>query len=246
MNRERLIHPGAEGKRVDMAWTRPEGEGPFPALLFVHGHQFGERIGWVEFEENGCLARMTGRGFVAAAVSQPGYGASDGPPDFCGPLSQDAVICALDHLRALAFVRPDKVGLYGFSRGAIVSGMVAARAPWLAAVTLSAGIYDLEEALPRIGVPDLLESIEAEAGHSPEAFRARSALLHAGKIASPLLLMHGGRDDRSGPAQAERLGREAAARGIPVRLKIFEEADHFLSLAAQYGEMDPFFERHLR
>ena len=33
------------------------------------------------------LGLMVQRGYVAAALSQPGYGNSGGPPDFCGPVA---------------------------------------------------------------------------------------------------------------------------------------------------------------
>jgi dipeptidyl aminopeptidase/acylaminoacyl peptidase len=85
---------------------------------------------------------MASRGYVAAALSQPGYGHSDGPSDFCGPFTQDAVVVAIDFLRNQSFVDPNKVVLYGYSRGAIVASMVATKDPKLAAVVLGAGAYN--------------------------------------------------------------------------------------------------------
>ncbi len=67
----------------------------------------------------GRLGIMASRGYVAAAVSQPGYGNSTGPPDFCGPVTQSAALDAIGFLRRQAFVNPNKIGLYGYSRGAI-------------------------------------------------------------------------------------------------------------------------------
>ena len=73
------------------------------------------------------MGRMASRGYVAAAVSQPGYGQSDGPPDFCGPYTQAAVMKAIDFLRQMPVVQPQHVALYGYSRGAIVASMVVTR-----------------------------------------------------------------------------------------------------------------------
>lgn len=45
------------------------------------------RDGGESYVKVGRLGMMAARGYVAAAVSQPGYGNSDGPPDFCGPFT---------------------------------------------------------------------------------------------------------------------------------------------------------------
>lgn len=79
---------------------------------------------------------MAARGYGAAAVFQPGYGNSDGAPHFCGPFTQDAVLVAIDFLRNKTFVNPNKVVLFGYSRGAIAASMVATKDQNLAPVIL--------------------------------------------------------------------------------------------------------------
>lgn len=64
----------------------------------------------------GRLQQLVARGFVAAALSQPGYGNSDGPPDFCGPFSQQAALDALHLLRSQPFAQSEVIrnlALYG-------------------------------------------------------------------------------------------------------------------------------------
>ena len=110
---------------MEVFWTRPAGDGPYPALLLIHGHQEQLRNGGEAYVATGRLGVIAARGFVAAALSQPGYGNSDGPQDYCGPFTQEAALVALDFLRKQSFVDPKKVALYGYSRGAIVASMVA-------------------------------------------------------------------------------------------------------------------------
>ena len=70
------------------------------AILFVHGNQGGLLLGGQEAVEDGSLVRFSSRlGITAAAVSQPGFGTSDGPADFCGPSTQKAIVAALDFLK---------------------------------------------------------------------------------------------------------------------------------------------------
>lgn len=238
VHRRLLPLPAAPDRRVELLWVDPAdlldpdvqaASAPRAALLLVHGHQSGERPGAASYAESGLLHRLADEGFVAAAVSQPGYGASDGPPDFCGPVSQAAVRAAVAALRALPGVDPERIVLYGHSRGAITSSMVALDDPRLAAVVLSGGIYDLAAA--RAAYPEdagIRRNLEREAGVTREAFRARSPLLAERTSSVPTLLLHGARDEIAPPDDARRLAERLEAAGTPVELVLFPDHAHRL------------------
>src|SRR5687768_10559305 len=125
---------------VELFQASPDNVQPAGAMLFVHGNQGGRGIGARETVDTGTLLGFCSRlNITAAAVSQPGYGASAGPPDFCGPRTQDAIAAALSFLRVQPNVDPDRIVLYGYSRGAIASAMAATREPDLRALILGAG-----------------------------------------------------------------------------------------------------------
>lgn len=241
---ELVAHPADPGKRIEIAWARPAGEGPWPVLLLVHGHQIGERPGAKMYVDNGTLEQYASRGMLAAAVSQPGYGRSDGPPDFCGPRSQQAVIAAIAHLRSLPFVDARRVAVFGYSRGAIVAAMVSSQVPDLSAVILGAGIYDLKETFGRLA-PDIQANIGREAGLADEAFRARSAIHHVELIKAPTLILHGELDDRASSASARRFGSALEATGTTVRVVVFPGVGHGIPRVRQDAEVNPFLEKHL-
>jgi dipeptidyl aminopeptidase/acylaminoacyl peptidase len=247
---EFLRHPDDPAKRIEYYLAKPEGNGPWPALIHVHGHQPGERPGAAVYVSNGRLRQMSTQGVVGVAVSQPGYGKSDGPPDFCGPRTQAAIRAVIAHLRRQRWVRADRVGLYGYSRGAIAAGMVAAQVPELAVVILGAGAYDLEDAHRRLNrshpeLDGLARNLEAEAGTSREAFRDRSALSVAGDFKAATLILHGERDDRCPVDQARKLASALERNGTPVRLAIFPEAGHGLPPRDREEEIGPFLKRWL-
>lgn len=218
VRKEFLPHIKDNNKKVELFWTQPAGDGPYPAVLLIHAGQEQIRNGGEAFVKAGRLGILANRGYVAASLSQPGYGNSDGPADYCGPFTQDAVLVALDFLRKQPFVRPDKVALYGLSRGAIVASMVATRDQTLAAVVLAAGAYDFFTWYP---TPMGGANIRREAGTSAEAFRARSAIYHVDKIKAPILLLHGAQDERIPVRQAEAFFEKLKATGIAVKMKIF-------------------------
>src|SRR5262245_45299430 len=232
-------------KKIEIFWTKPVEPGPWPAVLFIHGHQEQTRNGGEAFVRTGRLGIMASRGYVAAALSQPGYGNSDGPPDFCGPFTQDAVLVAIEFLRHQSFVDPNKVVLYGYSRGAIVASMVATKDPKLAAVVLGAGAYNFFSWYPT-PLRGIDANIEREAGTAIDAFRARSAIDHADKITVPVLLLHGAQDERVPVQQTEAFAERLQANGVAVKLKIFPHARHGIPIDDQYHEIYPFLEQYLR
>jgi dipeptidyl aminopeptidase/acylaminoacyl peptidase len=239
-----LPHSNASDKKVELLWTHPAGDGPWPAVLFIHGHQ-EVRDGAEAYVKTGQLGAMAHRGYVAAAISQPGYGHSDGPADFCGPFTQDAVLTAIAFLRKQAFVNPKKTALYGYSRGAIVASMVATQDQTLAAVILGGGAYDFFKWYPT-PLRGIDTNIQFESGLSDEAFKARSAMYHAEKIKSPILLLHGTSDERVPVRQAEAFAAKLEANHIPLRIKLFPGAGHRIPLREQYREIYPFLKEFLR
>lgn len=244
IQREFLRHSRDGNKKVEIFWTKPAGDGPYPALLLIHGHQEQVRNGGEAFVKTGRLGILARQGYVAASLSQPGYGNSDGPPDYCGPVTQDAALVAMDFLRKQPFVNPNKVALYGYSRGAIVASMVAIRDPKLAAVVLGAGAYDFFSWYPT-PLRGIDANIRQEAGTSAEAFRARSAIYHVEKIKTPVLLLHGAQDERIPVRQAEIFFEKVRANGIAVKMKIFPRAGHGIPIDEQYGEIYPFLAEFL-
>jgi dipeptidyl aminopeptidase/acylaminoacyl peptidase len=245
VHKEFLPSSKDNNKKVELFWTRPGGSGPYPTVLLVHGHQEQVRNGGEAFVKTGRLGILASRGYVAASLSQPGYGNSDGPADYCGPITQDAVLVGLDFLRKQSFVTANKVAIYGYSRGAVVASMVATKDPTLAAVVLGAGAYDFFSWYPT-PLRGIDANIRQEAGTSAEAFRARSAIYHVDKIKAPILLLHGTQDERIPVRQAEAFFEKLKASDVKVEMKIFPKAGHSIPIDEQYREIYPFLEEFLR
>ena len=211
-----------DGSIVELFQAASSQTTPRGAILFVHGNQGGRLIGAWEAVDTGMLERYsTALRITAAAVSQPGFGRSDGPPDFCGPKTQRAINTALAFLRGQPLVDPERLVLFGNSRGAIASAMVATQDADLRGLVLSSGVYDLRAAYDA-AAHGLRGTIAQEAGLSEEAFSKRSALYHAGAIRCETLLLHGRQDDRALVSQAERLDAALTEAGVSTALHIFD------------------------
>lgn len=236
---ERIVLRAGE-RAVEMFVAKPAFGTRHPAILYVHGYQEA-RIGGRDMVDSGGLDFVAGqRGYVAASVSQPGYGGSDGPPDYCGPATQRAIRAALAHLRAMPEVDPERMVLQGISRGAIAAAVVAADEPTLRALVLISGAYDMAAAYPLLPT-GIAKNFAQEAGATAEAFAARSALPHADRIRAATLILHGRRDFLPA-AQAEALAAALAAHGRDVALALFDSG-HFISRQDQLRTIKPFLSR---
>ena len=92
--------------------ARPEGSGPFPAVVVLHGcggfHQ--DMLAWAD--------RLRGWGYVAVAVDSFGPRGIEQACVGFGDQPADA-FRALAYLKTLAYVRADQVAILGFSMGGI-------------------------------------------------------------------------------------------------------------------------------
>jgi len=231
-----------DGAAVELFQACATDTAPTGAILFVHRNQGGLLLGAKELVDNGALLRFSSRlNITAAAVSQPGFGGSDGPADFCGPKTQQAIIAAIRFLKEQPSVDPDRIVLYGNSRGAVAAAMVAAQVRDLRAIILSSGVYDLKEVF-ETGPRAIRRAIEHEAGLSTEDFRARSALHHAHHIRSEILLLHGRYDDRAPVAQAEAFSEALSDAGVPVDIRVFE-CGHQIPREESQSALRPFLQK---
>jgi dipeptidyl aminopeptidase/acylaminoacyl peptidase len=239
-------------QKVEFYWAKPKGSGPWPVILYIHGFQEGENTpGGRDLVDYGVLKAKAEKGIVAVSMSQPGFGKSTGPRDYCGPKTQKSAISILNEIRKWPFVNPEKIALYGASRGAIVGSMVEAQDQKLAAVILVVGTYDLEASykLLKNSKSEEMRSIalnmKAEGGDTRKDFEARSALFHANKIKTPTLILNGGKDERSGQASSVKLAEALKKNGTPVKLVIYPQFEHWIPIEERDKEIVPFLQKYL-
>lgn len=251
--------------KIEFYWSKPEGNGPFPVLLHIHGHQEkneGKTLGAKQLADWEVMQKEANLGYVSAAISQPGYGESTGPADFCGPETQAAVHQVLNFLRSKKFVDAKRIGLQGISRGAIVASMVVTQDPTIAAAILISGSYDLKKLHQKLlkdgeQNPMLLgiaKNIEAESvmttgqitALTKDSFKLRSAISHAKKIKTPLLILNGETDDRTSADLAVDFGRAVERNGTPVTIIVYPEYGHAIPVEERRKATIPFLHKYLK
>jgi pimeloyl-ACP methyl ester carboxylesterase len=129
-----------DGKNLEAISFKPEGDGPFPGLLLIPGHATTARD-WLP--TGLTFAR---NGFAGVAVSQPGYGDSEGPADFVGPKTIKALTEGYRKFQREPFVDAKRMGIVGYSRGGMAASLLAVQLDDVKAVVLGAGVYDFKKA----------------------------------------------------------------------------------------------------
>ncbi|RLM51547.1 S9 family peptidase [Halorubrum sp. Atlit-28R] len=183
--------------------------------VFSFGHAALTSRGYLVFRPNYRGGTSRGREFTAELTGK------------WGTAEVDDIAAGVESLADRGWVDPDRVFGHGFSYGGIAQGFLVTQEPDLfAAAAPEHGIYDIRSAF---GTDDTHVWMEAEFGlpwENPEAFDASTAILDAGNIETPLLVMAGGEDWRCPPSQSEQLYVAARKQGVDAELVVYPDEHH--------------------
>lgn len=213
--------PSKLRKSTDMQLAKPDGDGPFPAMVFMPpcgGHGGLNAPEWAE--------AALKRGFVTLIVDPltPRRVTNNcTPPIALHPVNllQDAFDAA-DHLRKLPYVDKERIVLVGFSQGAMV-GMAASdpihygrqgRSPFAAAVSFYPGC--------------IFYNVPIAGGRKIDAvYMPRS-------IGTPLLVLMGAADTETEPEFCIPLFEEQKKTGAPIEWEVIAGATHGFDMPLYY------------
>lgn len=130
----------SDGLKINGLLTIPDGAGPFPAIVFVHGY-IAPTIYETTEKYMDYVDYLARNGFVVFKIDLRGHGDSQGEPGG-SYYSGDYIIDTLNAYSALQnadFVNPEKVGLWGHSMAGNVTLRSFAAKPEIPAVAIWAG-----------------------------------------------------------------------------------------------------------
>ena len=204
------------------ALYKPEGAGPFPAVVLSHtcGGLSGNLYNWAE--------RFTGAGYVALVIDHLG---PRGRKFNCPPRDHNVSVTeyandafeALRFLQGQSYVDPRRVVQMGFSWGAM-AGLRIASAKFAR--------QHFGEGRHFAAVISLYPYCNGQIGPSYQDFQWN----FYEDIATPLLVLLGEDDDEARPASCIQQARNNAARGQPVSWKVYPKATHAFDFANFAGQ----------
>jgi dipeptidyl aminopeptidase/acylaminoacyl peptidase len=230
---QQIIGSSPDGYETHGWIVLPEGDGPHPVVLHVHGGPFMYH-GWGFFDE----AQVYASAGYAVVMPNPrgstGYGQSHGRAIVraFGTVDVDDVLSVLDAALELPQCDPTRVGVMGGSYGGFMTSWLAAhhgqrfRAAWS---ERSVNAWDSFEGSSDIG----WAFAEAYIGADPEAQRKSSPLTYADQIGIPFMIAHSEHDYRCPVEQAQRMFVALRKRGAPVEMLLFPGEGHELTRSGQ-------------
>jgi dipeptidyl aminopeptidase/acylaminoacyl peptidase len=202
---------GVGGVKVPAYIRKPAGDGPFPAIVMLHGGRYGK-------EATVGLGRSV-RSPVADFVKQSWavYSIDYRPSDkMLLPIEIEDSVLAVKALRDMPFIDRGRIGLMGGSHGANVSSRLVSRVDAAGAVLCAPAALDLIEVKKAVTagkepVVQILKRMIAdtekersamleEVGQNPAKFGHSSAITEVAGARCPLLIINGRNDDNSPPS----------------------------------------------
>ena len=153
---------------------------------------------------------------------------------------------AIDAVDQLGYIDRNRVGVGGHSYGAFMVGNLLSHSDLFAAGIARSGAYN------RTLTPFGFQSEERNYWEAPEVYYNMSPFMHADKMKTPLLLIHGQADNNSGtyPMQSERYFNALKGLGATVKLVILPKESHGYrareSILHMLYEQDQWLEKHVK
>lgn len=227
----------------------PEGEGPFPAVLVIHGGgwESGDRA-----QVKGLAERIARRGYVAVNTT---YRLA---PGTIFPAQLQDVQQAVLWMRAQAAtyrIDPTRIGAFGYSAGAHLAallGGIGEAGPLgqpgaaIKAVVAGGTPTDLSKWPAGKLVPQFIGGNRSQ---KPAEYRAASPVSYVNAGDPPVFLYHGGADALVPIDHAEDYQKLLAAADVPNELFVLRGRGHILAFLTDGPAVDAaltFLDRHLR
>lgn len=153
---------------------------------------------------------------------------------------------AIDAVDAMGYIDPARVAVGGHSYGAFMVANLLSHSNLFAAGIARSGAYN------RTLTPFGFQSEERNYWEAPEVYYTMSPFMHAEKMKTPLLLIHGEADNNSGtyPMQSERYFNALKGLGATVRLVMLPKESHGYrareSILHMLWEQDQWLEMYLK
>ncbi len=220
----------SDGLKVNGLMVTPKKDGRYPCVIYNRGgnRNFGSLVA-----ASGAitLGKIAKEGYVVIASQYRGNAGGEGKEEFGGKDVND-VLNLIDVLEEVEKANTDKIAMYGWSRGGMMTYIALTQTNKIKAAIVGGAPSDLtvidrpemETKVYAELIPNYYENKETE-------LKNRSAIHFIDKFPKdvPILMLHGNADWRVKSTNSLKLALEFEKHRIPYRLKIFEGGDHGLS-----------------
>lgn len=217
----------SQGHTVKGFIAEPKNGDHLPCVVYNRGgsNEFGTvRIGYIYHD----LAKIVRKGYIVIGSQYSGNAGSEGKDEQGGGDIED-VLNLYKILKAYPRADSSRIGMYGASRGGMMTYLALTRVKWIKAAISIAGSADLVRSM-RLR-PEMKDVYTEAFGATLKGLKERSAVYWPEKFPNktPLLLIHGTGDWRVSALDSLDLSKKLYEHKKPHRLVLFEGADHSIS-----------------
>lgn len=222
----------SDGLRIKGYLVTPRHGALLPCVIYNRGgnQDFGK---WTDESVALELARIASWGYVVVASQYRGTAGGEGRDEFGGAEVND-VLTLMTLLESYPQADASRIGMYGWSRGGLMTYLALARTDRVRAAVIGAGLADSFETIQRR--PAMEHQVYAQlvpqwSTARAQALEARSPLHWPTRLSkrTPILLLHGSADWRVHPSQTFSMAAALYAVQHPFRFVFFEGGDHGLT-----------------
>lgn len=204
---------------------RAEGQ-KLPAIIFNRGGLADGAISPRNFNYLYEMHRYASEGFVVIASQYRGADGSEGRDEAAGADTND-VMSLVPLARSLPYVDMNRLFMWGYSRGAMMTLQALKRGAPVRAVAVVGAPTDLTANVNNPGFIQFARTVYPDFdARRDEHLKSRSAILWVDKIEVPLLILHGGADPGTSPTNAINLAQKLEEQGKTYELVIYAKDNH--------------------
>jgi len=221
----------SDGLKVKGYLVYPKAPGRYPGIIYNRGgnKEFGKIT---SFKVAFVMGRVAAMGYVVGGSQYRGNDGGEGHEEFGGK-DVDDVLNMVPLLKSLPDVDSSRLGIFGWSRGGMMTYLTLMRTDIFRAAVVGGGLSDLFMMMTsRPGMEEVYyDVIPGYAQHKEQSLDARSAIRHVDRICktTPVLMLHGTADWRVVPQMALDMAEAFQKEQIPYRLVMLEGGDHGLT-----------------
>lgn len=235
-----ITFPSSDGQVIQGWLGLPDGEGPFPTILEMHGgphalmpNSFDPRSqAWLDHGFAFLTINFRGSTMLGRAFKEQIWGD-------LGHWELEDMAAAQAWLIERGIARPDAIFLFGGSYGGFLTLLGLGRQPelWAGGLAVAAiadwaaNFADASDAL-KGAFTAWFRGTPAE---KPEQYAISSPITYVEHVAAPLLIIQGQADTRTTPRQMERYVEKLRALGKPVELDWFDSGHAFAEVEQLVG-----------
>ncbi len=229
---EEVTSHGADGAAVHSWLVLPNSEpdAQRPLAVLIHG---GPVSSWAAWQWRWSAPLLAEQGW-AVLLPNPRLSTGYGHDHIAAAWTDWATLPAGDIMAAVeaaatrADVDADRVAALGGSYGGYMANWLAVTTHRFSAIVTHASVWDLEMERDTSDVGLLMEREFGDPRHDEDNWRHQSPNLRADSLHTPMLVIHGARDQRVPLANSHSLWLALQQRSVPSRLLVYPDENHWI------------------